>query len=127
MMFGVSLLIIISALVLTPAVGWTSPDGREFGAIGQTDGTAFVEVNADGSLRYLGRLPTQTVNSDWRDMKVINGFVYIGAESRNHGLQIFDMRKVRFFVYTVNICFLMLTTHSCLISNSQGHSISGQT
>ncbi len=95
-MFGVSVLVInISfALVLTRSVGWTSPDGREFGAIGQTDGTAFVEVNADGSLRYLGRLPTQTVNSDWRDMKVINGFVYIGAESRNHGLQVFDMRKV---------------------------------
>ncbi|WEW57004.1 hypothetical protein PRK78_002463 [Emydomyces testavorans] len=74
--------------------GWTSPDGREFGAVGQTDGTAFVEVMKDGSLQYRGRLPTQTTNIVWRDMKVINGYVYIGAESPNHGLQVFDMRKL---------------------------------
>ncbi|GBF66029.1 hypothetical protein TMEN_8747 [Trichophyton mentagrophytes] len=74
--------------------GWTSRDGREFGAIGQTDGTAFVEVLKDGRLEYKGRLPTQTVASIWRDMKVIDGYVYIGAESRDHGLQVFDMRKL---------------------------------
>ncbi|KFA67602.1 hypothetical protein S40285_09567 [Stachybotrys chlorohalonatus IBT 40285] len=74
--------------------GWTSSTGREFGIVGQTDGTAFVEVLSDGSLVYLGRLPTQTVNSSWRDMKVIGNHVYIGAESSNHGLQIFDMTKL---------------------------------
>ncbi|KAI9844683.1 MAG: hypothetical protein M1837_005425 [Sclerophora amabilis] len=74
--------------------GWTSPDGREFGAVGQTDGTAFVEIGAGGALKYLGRLPTQTESSPWRDMKVINGYVYIGSEAPGHGLQIFDMRKL---------------------------------
>ncbi|KAL2211284.1 hypothetical protein CC79DRAFT_1339645 [Sarocladium strictum] len=74
--------------------GWTSSTGREFGAVGQTDGTAFVEVLSDGSLVYLGRLPTQTVNSSWRDMKAIKDFLYVGAESSNHGLQIFDMKKL---------------------------------
>ncbi|EAS34467.3 uncharacterized protein CIMG_05491 [Coccidioides immitis RS] len=74
--------------------GWTSRDGREFGAVGQTDGTAFVEIMKDGSLEYRGRLPTQTSNIIWRDMKVIDGYVYIGAESPNHGLQVFDMRKL---------------------------------
>lgn len=74
--------------------GWTSPDGREFGAIGQSDGTAFVEVASDGQIKYLGRLPTQTENSIWRDLKVINGYVYIGSEASGHGLQVFDMRKV---------------------------------
>jgi hypothetical protein len=53
-----------------------------------------VEIVSDGALKYLGRLPTQTVPSSWRDMKVINGFVYIGSEAPGHGLQIFDMRKV---------------------------------
>ena len=62
--------------------------------MGQTDGTAFVEIDNAGNLIYLGRLPTQTVSSPWRDMKVINGYVYIGSEAANHGLQIFDMRKV---------------------------------
>ncbi|KAL8757521.1 MAG: hypothetical protein Q9199_002164 [Rusavskia elegans] len=74
--------------------GWTSPDGREFGAVGQTDGTAFVEIDKTGALKYVGRLPTQTVSSPWRDMKVVNGYVYIGSEARDHGLQVFDMRKL---------------------------------
>ncbi len=74
--------------------GWTSSTGREFGAVGQTDGTAFIEIFADGSIKYLGRLPTQTTNSSWRDMKVIGDYIYIGAESSNHGLQIFDLKKL---------------------------------
>ncbi|KAK4666481.1 hypothetical protein QC763_0047370 [Podospora pseudopauciseta] len=75
--------------------GWThAASGREFGAVGQTDGTAFVEIKADGSLVYLGRLPTQTTSSSWRDMKVIGNHVYIGAESSNHGLQVFDLTKL---------------------------------
>ncbi|KAI4289313.1 MAG: hypothetical protein L6R35_001413 [Caloplaca aegaea] len=74
--------------------GWTSADGREFGAVGQTDGTAFVEIDKAGKLIYRGRLPTQTVSSPWRDMKVINGYLYVGSEAANHGMQIFDMRKL---------------------------------
>ncbi|ORY18877.1 hypothetical protein BCR34DRAFT_296828 [Clohesyomyces aquaticus] len=74
--------------------GWTSKDGREFGAVGQTDGTAFVEVKKNGDLAYLGRLPTQTETSIWRDMKVIGDHVYIGSEAPGHGLQIFDMKKL---------------------------------
>ena len=62
--------------------------------MGQTDGTAFVEVKSDGSLVYLGRLPTQTVSSSWRDLKVIGDHIYIGSEAKNHGLQVFDMKKL---------------------------------
>ena len=85
----------VSSTPSKPRAGWTSPDGREFGAVGQTDGTAFVEIAKAGALKYLGRLPTQTDSSIWRDMKVVNGYVYIGSEAANHGLQVFDMRKVR--------------------------------
>lgn len=74
--------------------GWTSTTGREFGAVGQTDGTAFVEILADGSLVYLGRLPIHTSSSDCRDMKVIGDSVYIGAEASNRGLQTFDLKKL---------------------------------
>ncbi|KAF2458028.1 hypothetical protein BDY21DRAFT_285195 [Lineolata rhizophorae] len=74
--------------------GWTSPDGREFGVIGQSDGTAFVEVKADGSLDYVGRLAVQTDSSIWRDMKVIDGYAYIGSEADDYGMQVFDMRKL---------------------------------
>ncbi|KAI6778455.1 uncharacterized protein J7T54_005361 [Emericellopsis cladophorae] len=74
--------------------GWTSPSGREFALLGQSDGTAFVEVNSDGSLTYVGRLPTQTVASSWRDIKVIGNHAYIGSEAPDHGMQIFDLRKL---------------------------------
>ncbi|KFY00288.1 hypothetical protein O988_03392 [Pseudogymnoascus sp. VKM F-3808] len=74
--------------------GWTSDDGREFGAIGQSDGTAFVEVVEDGQIKYLGRLPVQTVDSIWRDIKVIDGYAYIGSEAAGYGLQVFDLRKL---------------------------------
>lgn len=77
-------------------VGWTSPGGREFGAIGQIDGTAFVEIVKNGKVEYLGRLPTQTEPSVWRDMKVVDGYCYIGSEAADHGIQVFDMRKVCF-------------------------------
>ncbi|KIL87275.1 hypothetical protein FAVG1_09833 [Fusarium avenaceum] len=75
--------------------GWThAASGREFALQGQTDGTAFVEVHPDGSLTYVGRLPTQTVASSWRDIKVIGNYAYIGAEAAGHGLQIFDLTKL---------------------------------
>ncbi|KJZ73961.1 hypothetical protein HIM_06629 [Hirsutella minnesotensis 3608] len=74
--------------------GWTSDDGREFAIVGQTDGTAFVEITRNGSLKFTGRLPTQTENAIWRDMKVIGHHVYIGSESKDHGMQIFDLNKL---------------------------------
>jgi choice-of-anchor B domain-containing protein len=75
--------------------GWTDPSsGREFAILGQSDGTAFAEVHKDGSLTYVGRLPTQTVASSWRDIKVIKNHAYIGSEAPDHGLQIFDMTKL---------------------------------
>ncbi|KAG5795854.1 hypothetical protein H9Q69_005072 [Fusarium xylarioides] len=75
--------------------GWThASSGREFALLGQSDGTAFAEVHPDGSLTYVGRLPTQTVASSWRDIKVIGNYAYIGSEAAGHGLQIFDLTKL---------------------------------
>ncbi|KJZ78195.1 hypothetical protein HIM_02233 [Hirsutella minnesotensis 3608] len=74
--------------------GWTSPDGREFALVGETDGTAFVEVLSDGQLQYYGRLNTQTIPAIWRDIKVIGNHAYIGSESPDHGIQIFDLTKL---------------------------------
>ena len=75
--------------------GWTdSSSGREFALLGQADGTAFVEVLKDGSLRYAARLPTQTDDSTWRDIKVIGNHAYIGSEAADHGMQVFDLKKL---------------------------------
>lgn len=74
--------------------GWTSSDGREFGAIGQQDGTAFIEISKDGRITYRGRLPTQTDSSYWREIRGVNHYFIIGSEANNHGVQIFDARKL---------------------------------
>ncbi|KAI3391414.1 hypothetical protein diail_7365 [Diaporthe ilicicola] len=74
--------------------GWTSPEGREFGAIGQADGTAFVEISKAGRITYLGRLPQQSVTSQWREIRTVKNYFIIGSEAQNHGIQIFDARKL---------------------------------
>ncbi|KAJ3934149.1 MAG: hypothetical protein NXY57DRAFT_890763 [Lentinula lateritia] len=75
--------------------GWTDKEsGREFGMVGQGDGTAFVEVQPDGSVDYLGRLPTQSIDSIWRDIKVIGNIAYIGSEAEGHGVQVFNLSKL---------------------------------
>lgn len=87
--------------------GWSYVDGevtREFGLVGQSAGTAFVEIVGEGQVIYLGRLPTQSVESIWRDIKVIGNHAYIGSEALDHGVQVFDLTKV----------YCLLATHAVL-------------
>ncbi|ORY68513.1 uncharacterized protein BCR38DRAFT_521564 [Pseudomassariella vexata] len=76
--------------------GWTSEDGREFVAVAQRDGAALAEINADGKLIYLGRLPQYpTANASlWREIRGYKNFLVIGSEAYYHGIQIFDMSKL---------------------------------
>ncbi|KAI0551075.1 hypothetical protein F4679DRAFT_540223 [Xylaria curta] len=76
--------------------GWTSPDGREFMAIGQSDGSAFLEITSEGKIVYLGRLPqySKAQPSLWREMKGYKNYMVIGSEATNHGVQVFDMSKL---------------------------------
>jgi choice-of-anchor B domain-containing protein len=76
--------------------GWTSPEGREFVAIAQEDGTAFAEVTAKGKLAYLGRLPQYGLapKSIWREIKGYKSYILIGSEALRHGIQIFDLSKL---------------------------------
>ncbi|KAJ4357471.1 uncharacterized protein N0V89_002047 [Didymosphaeria variabile] len=73
--------------------GW-SYRGREFIAIGQTDGAAFAEVTSKGKLVYLGRLPAQASPVIWREIKVSGDYLIVGSEGVNHGVQIFDLKKL---------------------------------
>ncbi|KZO92492.1 hypothetical protein CALVIDRAFT_546972 [Calocera viscosa TUFC12733] len=78
--------------------GWAHC-GREFGLVGQMDGTAFVELvpshDSGVEVVYLGRLPTQSFTSIWRDIKVIGHYAYIGSEAEEHGIQVFDLLNLR--------------------------------
>ncbi|PVH78320.1 hypothetical protein DL98DRAFT_635748 [Cadophora sp. DSE1049] len=74
--------------------GWTSDTGREFVAIAQEDGTAFVEITSAGKMLYLGRLPQYSVPIIWREIRAYKNYMVIGSEAERHGIQIFDMKKL---------------------------------
>jgi len=56
-----------------------------------SNGTAFVEVTDPVNPVYLGRLPTQTSNSTWRDIKTYGDYALIVSEAAGHGMQVFDL------------------------------------
>jgi choice-of-anchor B domain-containing protein len=75
--------------------GWTDPEsGREFGIVGRSTGTAFVEVTNPSQPIYLGNLPTASGNSLWREMKTLDHYALIVSEAAFHGMQIFDLRQL---------------------------------
>ena len=47
------------------------------------------------NLLLIGVIPTASVNSIWRDIKVYNNHAYIVSEASNHGMQIFDLTRLR--------------------------------
>jgi choice-of-anchor B domain-containing protein len=76
--------------------GWTDPQtNREYALVGRTSGTSFVDVTNPEAPVYLGNLPTATVNSSWRDVEVHNNHAYIVSEASGHGLQVFNLTRLR--------------------------------
>ncbi len=76
--------------------GWQDPvTDREYALIGLDNGTAFVDITETGNITYLGKLPTATTNSSWRDIKVYEDFALIVSEAAGHGMQIFDLTRLR--------------------------------
>ena len=76
--------------------GWTDPEfGTEYVLLGRTSGTAFVDISDPVNPIYLGNLPTYTSNSSWRDIKVDGNYAYVVSEAGGHGMQIFDLTKLR--------------------------------
>ena len=64
--------------------GWTDPiSGKEFALIGLDNGTGFVDISDPVNPVYLGKLPTQTISSIWRDLKVYKNHVYIVADFKS--------------------------------------------
>ena len=76
--------------------GWTDPStGNEYALVGINKGTVFVDVTDTKNIIVLGTLPTASVNSSWRDIKVYNDYAFIVSEATNHGMQIFDLKRLR--------------------------------
>lgn len=76
--------------------GWTDPTtGKEYALVGTTTSAAFVDVSNPIAPILIGTLPTATVNSIWRDIKVYNDHAFIVSEASNHGMQVFDLTRLR--------------------------------
>jgi len=76
--------------------GWTDPvNGDEYAIMGLTGATTFVRVTNPKQPVPVGVLNSQTGPSSWRDIKVIGNWAYIVSEARDHGLQVFDLTRLR--------------------------------
>lgn len=76
--------------------GWTDPaTGKEYALVGTTTCAAFVDISDASSPILLGTLPTATVNSIWRDIKVYQNHAFIVSEASGHGMQVFDLTRLR--------------------------------
>ncbi|MBA2692128.1 MAG: choice-of-anchor B family protein [Rubrobacter sp.] len=76
--------------------GWTDPaTKKDYALIGLDDGTGFIDISDTKRPVYLGKLPTQTASSIWRDIKVYNNHAFVVSEARGHGMQVFDLTRLR--------------------------------
>jgi choice-of-anchor B domain-containing protein len=79
--------------------GWTDPETRrDYALVARRDGASFVDVTDPSAPRLVGNLPRTRGSppSVWRDIKVIDNHAFIVADgARAHGMQIFDLTRLR--------------------------------
>lgn len=76
--------------------GWTDPsNGDEYYIMGLEDGAAFIDISDPLNPVYLGKLPTHSSSTTWRDIKVYQDYAFIVSEAGGHGMQVFDLTRLR--------------------------------
>jgi len=79
--------------------GWTDPKTkREYSIVGGTEGSVFVDITDPKRPRVLGILPAHTLDPAfpyWRDIKVYKSHAYVVSEQTGHGMQVFDLTRLR--------------------------------
>ena len=76
--------------------GWVDPEtNKEYALMATNKGVTFVDITDPANAQVLGTLKTRTENSSWRDVKVFNSFAYIVSEATDHGVQAFNLTKLR--------------------------------
>ena len=81
--------------------GWQDPEtGREYALVGRTDGLAFVDISDRNNPIFVGdMMKTEgSPTAAWRDMKVYENHAFVVADaSGQHGMQVFDLTRLREF------------------------------
>ncbi|SOC56311.1 choice-of-anchor B family protein [Ornithinimicrobium cerasi] len=78
--------------------GWTDPSSKkDYALVGASNGTVFVNISDGKRPQVLGILPTASTvgGSSWRDIKVYEDHAYVVSEHTNHGVQVFDLTRLR--------------------------------
>jgi choice-of-anchor B domain-containing protein len=77
--------------------GWTDPlNGKEYAIMGCSTHTAFVDITNPNAPVYKGKVMAHNNSTSiWREISVINNHALIVSETSNHGMQIFDLTRLR--------------------------------
>ncbi len=77
--------------------GWTDPlTGKEYAIMGCTSHTAFIDISNPAAPVYKGKVNSRNnISSPWRDVKVYNNHAFIVSEAPGHGMQVFDLTRLR--------------------------------
>ncbi len=76
--------------------GWTDPSTQtEYALMCTQSETVFIDISDPINPLVIGRLPTHTTNSSWRDVKVYQNHAFVVSEALNHGMQVFDLTRLR--------------------------------
>ena len=99
--------------------GWVDLEsGKEYVLSGLDDGTAFIDISDPKNPIFLGKLPTATTVSPWRDIKVYENHAFIVSEAPEHGLQVFDLTRLRLLDE-----FQIFTSDASLTAFGNAHNI----
>jgi choice-of-anchor B domain-containing protein len=107
--------------------GWTDPEtGKEYALVGLNSHTAFVDISNPSMPILVGALPTATLNSIWRDIKVYQNHAFIVSEASGHGMQVFDLTRLRDIIppeiFTADTHFTDFgSAHNIVINEASGY------
>jgi len=86
----------LGGTALNDVWGWTDPvTGVEYALVGLREGLSIVDMSDPVYPVVVGWMPTASVASTWRDMKVYGDHVYVVSEAFGHGLQVLDLNLLR--------------------------------
>ena len=82
--------------IISDSWGWTDPTSKEeFALICTNKGVTFINITDPANAIIIGILKTSTENSLNRNVKIHNSIVYIISSATGHGMQTFNLRKLK--------------------------------
>lgn len=87
--------------------GWTDPQtGKEYALMGVNNGTVFIDISNPTNPKNLGKLKSHNNKSSlWRDIKTYSNHAFIVSEANGHGMQVFDLTRLRGLTADANRTF----------------------